>query len=156
MEIRKMTEKDLKEVMDIELRIYKDPWNLKAYTEELTNKYANNYVLTDNDKIIGYYGLWIVDDYATITKVSIDTIYQGKHYSILLMDHMEKILTEHDVCSIDLEVRESNIKAISLYEKYYFIKMGIRKKYYSNGENAILMIRKMKDGEGYEKICISA
>ena len=41
---------------------------------------------------------------------------------------------------ITLEVRESNIPAISLYEKFLFDSIGMRKNYYQdNGENAIIM-----------------
>ena len=40
---------------------------------------------------------------------------------------------------INLEVRESNISAIKLYKKFGFEVCGLRKKYYNNTENAILM-----------------
>ena len=41
---------------------------------------------------------------------------------------------------ITLEVRESNVAAISLYEKLGFTSIGQRKNYYQdNGENAIIM-----------------
>lgn len=38
-----------------------------------------------------------------------------------------------------LEVRESNTQAISFYKKYGFNSVGNRKKYYPDGENAIIM-----------------
>ena len=41
-----------------------------------------------------------------------------------------------------LEVRESNLPAISLYEKYGFIKISQRKKYYKDGENADVMLKR--------------
>ena len=41
--------------------------------------------------------------------------------------------------SIYLEVNENNLSAIHLYEKYGFKRIGLRKKYYNNTDNAILM-----------------
>lgn len=41
--------------------------------------------------------------------------------------------------SIFLEVRESNINAQKMYEKYNFKNIGIRKGYYEGGEDALLM-----------------
>ena len=41
--------------------------------------------------------------------------------------------------SVTLEVNENNTNAIKLYEKFSFIKLGIRKKYYKNTDNAIIM-----------------
>ena len=41
---------------------------------------------------------------------------------------------------ITLEVRESNYPAISLYEKFLFESIGMRKNYYQdNNENALIM-----------------
>lgn len=44
-----------------------------------------------------------------------------------------------------LEVRETNAQAISFYKKHGFAPVGIRKKYYSDGENAIIMSYKNND-----------
>lgn len=43
-----------------------------------------------------------------------------------------------EVTSITLEVNEKNIYAIKLYESFNFKKLGIRKKYYNNSDNAII------------------
>lgn len=44
-----------------------------------------------------------------------------------------------------LEVRETNAQAISFYKKHGFAPVGIRKKYYPDGENAIIMSYKNND-----------
>ena len=43
--------------------------------------------------------------------------------------------------SITLEVNENNLPAINLYSKFLFKKLGIRKKYYNNKDNAIIMTK---------------
>lgn len=42
---------------------------------------------------------------------------------------------------IFLEVRKSNIIAIGLYKKFGFVKISERKKYYTDGEDAIVMLK---------------
>lgn len=41
--------------------------------------------------------------------------------------------------SITLEVNENNLPAIHLYEKFNFKRLGLRKKYYNNTDNAVIM-----------------
>ncbi len=42
-----------------------------------------------------------------------------------------------------LEVRESNLPAVKLYEKVGFTFLSVRKKYYSDGENARVFIKEL-------------
>ena len=46
--------------------------------------------------------------------------------------------------NVNLEVRVSNVKAIALYQKFGFKNVAVRKRYYSNGEDAYLMIKKLE------------
>ena len=57
---------------------------------------------------------------------------------------MEKLLSEmeeENLAFLTLEVRESNLKARKLYEKFGFKIVGERKNYYDNNETAILYVR---------------
>ena len=55
--IRKMRKSDLKEIVEIEQRCFKNPWNMKQYEYELyDNPYSNLWVLEEDGRIIGYYG----------------------------------------------------------------------------------------------------
>ncbi len=60
-----------------------------------------------------------------------------------LLDFIIDYAKEHSYSSITLEVNENNIPAINLYKKYNFKQVGIRKKYYNNTDNAILMTLKL-------------
>ena len=46
--------------------------------------------------------------------------------------------------NVNLEVRVSNVKAIALYQKFGFKNVSVRKRYYSNGEDAYLMIKELE------------
>ena len=56
-----------------------------------------------------------------------------------LLKETLKIATKLKCKSIILEVNKNNIPAIRLYDKYGFKAVGVRKKYYNNIEDAILM-----------------
>ena len=64
-----------------------------------------------------------------------------------ILELLEKIASEHNMTALSLEVRESNLPAISLYLKYGFIKNGLRKRYYKDNENAVLMMKNLKSSD---------
>ena len=64
---------------------------------------------------------------------------RGNGFSLFLLNELINISKEENCKSITLEVSENNIPAINLYEKFKFKQVGKRKKYYKNGDSAILM-----------------
>ena len=156
MELLKLELSDLDKIDEIEKTIFVDPWPMKEYAYEIEhNKYAYLYKLVDNNEIIGYFDVWLIDDaYGTIASIGIKKEYQGKGYSKLLMDKILELANKLNIDQIDLEVRTSNIKAISLYQKFGFEMVSVRSKYYSNGEDALLMVKVLKGDGNYEKIYI--
>ena len=149
--IRQMTADDISIVKKIEDSLYRNPWTAMMFLNEITsNKFAHLFVLEDKDEVIGYSGVWIVSDSATVTKVSIAKEKQGKGLSNLLMKDLIQRVIDANCDYISLEVRVSNLKAIKLYKKYGFDQVGIRKKYYTDGEDACAMVKKFRKGEGNE------
>lgn len=65
----------------------------------------------------------------------------------LLTDLVKRVKSSGAISAIVLEVRQSNTKAIGLYEKAGFSKILVRPRYYSNGENAFVYKLKI---ESYE------
>ena len=111
------------------------------------------YVLKEKDVVLGYAGFWLSYEYATITKVSINPAVQKKGLGYYLFNSIMKIALDMGATSFSLEVRESNIAAQRLYLKSGYEKKGKRKGYYSDGEDAIVMIYEKGD-EHYEQVYI--
>ena len=154
MNIRRIERKDLPQILVLEKLLYKDPWNESNYESEVAhNDYAYMYVLEENDVILGYAGFWLSYEYATITKVSINPALQSKGLGYYLFSFIMNIAIELGATSFSLEVRESNIKAQNLYSKSGYTKQGKRKGYYSDGEDAIVMIYE-KGESHYEQVYI--
>ena len=56
-----------------------------------------------------------------------------------MLEKLIKIAKERKLNSITLEVNTKNIPAINLYKKYNFKEVGLRKNYYKNCEDALIM-----------------
>ena len=141
--LRAMAVNDLDQIIVLEHQLFSSPWSKEDYLYELSsNPYAKYYVLED-DKIIGYVGMWITYETAQITTIGIAKERQGQGLSKLLMNKVDG--ETRDCEAITLEVRVSNTRAIRLYESYGFLKEAIRKDYYlDNHEDAYLMMKERK------------
>ena len=90
--------------------------------------------------LAGYAGLWLMVDEAHITTIAVHPKYRGQGIGELLL--LKMIDTAEDVGArwLTLEVRKSNEVAQTLYRKYTFKEMGVRRRYYSDdGEDALIM-----------------
>jgi len=89
-----------------------------------------------NEHIKGFAGIWIMADEAHIINIAVRRQGIGELLLISTID----LATELNASIMTLEVRASNTVAQSLYHKYGFSQVGLRKGYYTdNREDAILM-----------------
>lgn len=144
MKIRAMQTSDLEQIMVLENELYKTPWNQAFYEQDLANKFSHLFVLEKAGKIVGYAGIWIVSDDATITKVSIAKNEQGQGLSKLLLNQLIELAKQSKCQQISLEVRIHNKVAHSLYLQSGFKEVSLRRNYYDDGEDAILMVKKIE------------
>jgi len=144
-----MTLNDIKEVIKGETKAFGQSLGYDMLYQELTfNPYAYYFVLEINRKVHGYIGLWINEN-AEIINFYVDKRYQNQGFGKMLLEFVLELCNMNNkeitqIKNISLEVRKSNEKAIHLYEKYGFIQSYIRKAYYENGEDAIVMIKDLE------------
>ena len=97
-------------------------------------------VALENEKVLGYIGMWHVMDEGHILNVAIDTPYRNLKIGSILLKELLDYCKEIGIERVTLEVREHNEPALGLYKKFGFIEMGLRKNYYQDtNENAIIM-----------------
>lgn len=134
--IRKYNKEDIKRIVELEKENLLSSLEEAYYISDLTNPLAYHYVIEENNYVIGFVST-IYDGFSLeILNIVIDKSYQSKGYGINLLTY---VLDEIMPNSVALDVRESNLKAINLYRKLNFKEIRIRKNYYSNNENAIVM-----------------
>lgn len=135
-----MREADVEEVADIEQKVFSMPWSKEAFLDTLTKNMTIYVVARKAGKIAGYCGAWISFEEADIMNVAISKEYRRQGIAEQMLLFLMEKAKEKGVERFTLEVRESNIAAINLYEKLGFKSVGIRKNFYSKPqENANIM-----------------
>lgn len=139
--VRKMDRADLSDVVGVEVAVYDSPWPQDIFFREITeNKHAHYFVAVRDGYIIGYGGMWLVVDDAQITNIAIHPAWRGYKYGEALFRTMFDYGIYHGMRRLSLEVRESNVVAQRMYEKFGMVRAGIRKNYYTdNQEDAVVM-----------------
>jgi [ribosomal protein S18]-alanine N-acetyltransferase len=137
---RPMQNADLPAVVILEKQLFRSPWSLEMFSEDLDQEYAFMLVVLDGAAVIAYVITYLVLDEMHIANVAVAPEYQrlGIGYHVL-----RKLLTagrEQGYYLAHLEVRQSNSAAIALYAQLGFEKVGLRKNYYEiEQEDAVLM-----------------
>ncbi|WP_226393614.1 ribosomal protein S18-alanine N-acetyltransferase [Ructibacterium gallinarum] len=119
----------------------KDPWSMTAFRQELTNPLSVFLVATDTDtgRIAGYGGVWLMYDAGNITNIAVHPDFRRKKVGTALLRRLIHICQERGMNSVTLEVRAGNRGAIALYETAGFQICGLRKRYYQDREDALIM-----------------
>ena len=123
--IRRADERDLVRILRIEKECFSDPWSINIFRGALSEPHARIFVLEDEEGIAGYSVSTVVLDEGSLDNLAVTAAKRGKGYGIK---------------RFFLEVRESNEKALRLYEKAGFTRLGVRKAYYQDPvEDAVIM-----------------
>lgn len=141
--ISKMNIDDLNKISPILLTEFDDFWNYNIFKSELENENSKYVVAKNNDEIVGFAGIWISIDEAHVTNIVTKKDLRKNGIGSTLLEELINLSKNLNLVSITLEVNENNLDAIKLYEKFGFEKLGIRKKYYNNTDNALIMTKKL-------------
>ncbi len=141
--IRPMTDKDIEEIYRLEKEIFADSWSLDMIKDEIeNNKLKKPYILEVDNKIAGYAFVWIIEDEVHLNNFAVHPNFRRKGLGLKLIRFIFDEFKKYR--NMFLEVRQSNKEAIDLYHKVGFNIFFIRKHYYSNGENAVVMHKELK------------
>jgi [ribosomal protein S18]-alanine N-acetyltransferase len=143
--IRAMIEDDLNAVMAIEVTSYPVPWKHEHFMDEIAARYSWPFVAVEEGNVVGYACLMSLFEEAQILNIAVQSSQRGRGIARMLLEHAFSLALEQGAEVMSLEVRASNIAAISLYEKLDFTRVGIRTGYYESAEDAILMEKPLKE-----------
>ena len=138
-DIRDMNMADLEVFKDRLLEDFDDFWNIAVLENELQNENSKYIVAKINDDIVGFAGIWKSVDDIHITNIVVKKNSRNKGIGSILLEELIEIAKKQNIMSITLEVNSTNYSAVKLYTKYGFKKVGLRKKYYHNQDDALIM-----------------
>ena len=149
MTVRRATIEDAKEIFAIEMECFSVPWSLDSIETELVNEDKKlYYVVEDANGVVGYAGAWLVYDEGQITNIAIRPSVRRQGYGAKLTSALIEECFKRGMHEIFLEVRISNLSALSLYRQLGFTVKGMRKNYYSEPkEDAYIMSLIKEEGK---------
>ncbi|QLY40497.1 ribosomal protein S18-alanine N-acetyltransferase [Hujiaoplasma nucleasis] len=143
LKIREFQINDLSKIIELETHFYKINQNefMESYIE---NPLIQVYVIERNTDWIGYMIIWLDQDKFQLYTIFIIEQYRHQGYAYQALKLLEEKIYNQGVYEYSLEVRPSNKNAIALYKKLGYSIQAIRKDYYPNHEDALLMYKNLR------------
>src|SRR5687768_1037147 len=143
LEIVPATPADVDAVHGIEQASFPAPWRREFFAAEVVAPSRFNIVAKKDGVVIGYlFGMWIFDEFH-VNKIAVEGSHRRQGVANALMERCFDFALEHEISTISLEVRQSNRAAQEFYRFLEFETSYIRKRYYPDGEAAVVMVRAM-------------
>ena len=144
-EIREMDISDLSQIVQIENESFVAPWSKDDIIYELNESPISHLIVaTINNVVVGFCDYWITYDSATIAQIAVDSKFRRMKIATKLLEEVVSDCYAKRALNITLEVRLQNENAIKLYEKNGFARVLVKPKYYTNGDDALYMLRKVE------------
>ena len=137
--IRRYQKDDIPHIVELEKKHLLSSLEESFYLESLTNPLSYHFVIEENNKIIGFVSSIFDGTNLEILNLVIQREEQSKGYGTKLLTALFEWVAPLGLMHIFLEVRKTNYKAISFYQKLGFKIIHVRKEYYCNKEDALVM-----------------
>jgi ribosomal-protein-alanine N-acetyltransferase len=142
MQIETLTLKDVDRILEIEEAVYAYPWTKGNFIDSFSHEHIF-FGLKDHQKLFAYFVLMPILDELHLLTIAVASESQRHGYGLTLLEKLVEFAFQNRFSSILLEVRVSNLRAIKIYKKFGFEKIGYRKNYYpafnQEREDAIVM-----------------
>ncbi len=148
--IRPMLREDLEEVLQLEERAFPCPWTRGMFLAELEAPDSRYLVGECELGLAGYGGIRVFLEEAHLMTLAVREDLRRRGLGTMLLARLIWEGVSFGARCMTLEVRRSNLPAISLYQKFGFRVVGLRKGYYSeSGEDALVMEASGIADDGY-------
>ena len=138
--IEMMSLNDLETIKDILQTEFDEFWTYEILQQELLSNNSKYIVAKSLDNIIvGFAGIKIILDTAELMNIVTKKSFRENGIGKLMLEYLINMCKNEKIKTLNLEVNSQNTIAINIYKKYNFKEVGLRKKYYNNTYDAILM-----------------
>lgn len=140
---------DIDEILSIEESLFSAPWSRDVFARELQLPISRSFVAktckNQGVEIAGYIIFWVIAGEIQVHKIAVREDYQKSGIASTLMEAMIRSSCKENVFICTLEVGRSNEGAKKLYDKFGFIVIDTRPRYYpESGDDALIMHADLK------------
>ena len=137
--IREFLPSDVDAVFEVEQRCFsEEKRSLNLLLSSVNSSNFIGFILVENGAIGGFITANYCLDESDILTVAVEEKHRRKGYGVALLNALKDGLKSLGVNKIFLEVKSTNTPAISLYTKFGFAKISVRKNYYGNNLDALI------------------
>lgn len=139
MTVEKLAVEHLEQIAELEQLCFADPWSEKAL-ELLVADGAYGAICLQDGRVIAYGGVLWAPGEGQITNIATHPNARRQGMGAAILEHLIAEARSRACEQLSLEARVSNTPAIALYERYGFVKMGLRRGFYKHPtEDAYVM-----------------
>ena len=143
-QILPLSEENLSALLVIEQQSYPHPWSAAQFMQELHNPVSTVDLLWVNGQLAGYHCYWLIVGELQILNIATAPGFRRQGVAGKLLEHAFAVCRAQGLAQAWLEVRAGNCAAIALYQRRGFVADVVRKGYYRDGEDALMMVRDFK------------
>ena len=144
MRIRAWKYEDILRISELERECFPDePWTFKMLASSFGTENFHGILADEDGEILGYGGITIAEDEADIDNLAVAEEYRAGGVGSALLEGLSDIAKKSGVKKVFLEVRVSNAVAMKLYLKNGFKGVYARTRYYSDGEDCLVMVKEL-------------
>lgn len=137
--LRPWAYEDILAVAALEKECFPDPWNYRMLADAFFAENTLTAAAEENGALVGYAFAVLAGETADIANVAVAPAARRRGAASALLRALEAGAAERGVRELFLEVRVSNAAAMALYLKCGYVGVYARKRYYGNGEDALVM-----------------
>jgi len=135
---------DLHAIARLERESFADPWPREALLAELQVDRLRRPLVAENDgTVVGFLMAWSVADELHVINLAVDEAWRRRGIGTRLLAAAFAAGRDEGCVLATLEVRAGNLPALAFYERHGFLQAGLRRHYYQDGEDAVIMTRRL-------------
>ncbi|MFF2297145.1 ribosomal protein S18-alanine N-acetyltransferase [Arthrobacter bambusae] len=143
-----MTADDVTAVEVLERRLFPvDAWPMQMFFDELAQVDTRRYVVAESDgQIVAYAGLMCIEPIADVQTIAVVPEFEGRGIGSAILTELIEEARRRGAVEVLLEVRADNPRAQALYVRFGFEQIHVRRRYYRDGTDALIMRLTLTEG----------
>ena len=145
--LRSATQDHLPAILEIDGAAFSHPWSRASFEQCFADDKTYILVAENNERVLGFGVAYTVGDEGEIATLAVDGAARGQGLGEQILQSLLDLCRERAAHKVFLEVRASNAAAQRLYNRCGFAEVGLRRRYYADGEDAVIMRHDIAVGE---------